>query len=474
MIRIYNTLTHEKAVFEPKVAGRVSIYVCGVTPYDEAHIGHARPAVIWDVIKRHLERRGYVVKHVQNFTDVDDKVILRAEEQGESVFSLGQRYMRQYLSQMKALGVKPPEAYPQVTENITEIVEYIEDLVEKGFAYSTGSGDVYFDVSQKSDYGKLSRRSLAGEEGGHRDTQGAGKKRVEDFALWKAASLAEPSWESPWGRGRPGWHIECSAMAERYLGSEIDLHGGGIDLVFPHHENEIAQTEAHQGRPTTTIFMHNGHVTVSNVKMSKSEGNGISLASLLARWQPAVLRTYLLSAHYRSPLAFDEDRLGDIQRGLDKVWTLFDWVQGFTPPGNWTNDPAIETLVAFEDHFLAALDDDFDTPKAMAMVFDMVRSARPVIDQGGPNGEAAGYLVAKNLRRADRLLGFLPNPGESRQNDSEVQTILDALVRTRDQARTHQAYELADGIRQLLLDLGWRLEDTPAGTRLVAQMNHRA
>ena len=469
MIQIYNTVTRSKEMLVPLVPGRVSIYVCGVTPYAQAHIGHARPTVIWDVIKRHLERRGYVVFHVQNFTDVDDKLIVRAGELGEPVAELAERNMARYLNEMKALRVDPPHAYPRVTENMKEIVRYIEDLLAKGFAYGTAEGDVYFDVSRKPDYGKLSRRNLASEEAGHRETKQAGKEALEDFALWKAARPGEPHWPSPWGEGRPGWHIECSAMSEHHLGENIDLHGGGIDLIFPHHENELAQTEAHLGRTVSTIFVHNGLVTISDVKMSKSLGNGITLEDLLAKWPPAVLRTYLLSAHYRSPLAFDEERIEEWERALQKLWATYRMVEHLTPPGTWPLAPWVQEFLDFEANFLAALDDDFNTPNALALVFDMVRKARPLIDRGGFEGRVAGYLAAKNLRQADNILKFLPNAATEGVSDSP--NWLQALLSAREQARSEKAYDRADAIRQALLAIGWRVEDTPAGPRLIGERN---
>jgi len=471
MIRVYNSLTHSKEPLVPQIEGRVSVYVCGVTPYDQAHIGHARPAVIWDVIKRHLERRGYVVFHVQNFTDIDDKMIIRARERGESVNALAERNMKRYLTEMRLLGVDPPQAYPRVTENMKDIVRYIDDLIDKGFAYATDTGDVYFDVSKKPDYGKLSRRSVATEETGHRAPEGAGKQSTEDFALWKAQRPGEPCWLSPWGSGRPGWHIECSAMSEQYLGPSIDLHGGGIDLVFPHHENEIAQTEAHLGKTISTIFVHNGLVTIADVKMSKSQGNGITLESLLGRWDPAVLRTYLLSVHYRSPLAFDEGRIAEWQKALERVWAVHSMVLDLEPPSGWPHDPWVEELLNFEEAFLQALDDDFNTPRALALIFDMVRKARPVIDQGGAKGEVAGYLTGKNLRQADQILGFLRHELKSAEsaNENAQATVLTQLVEARQRARSEKDYDRADMIRQALGEIGWGLEDTPAGPRLVAQ-----
>ena len=469
MIQIYNTLTHSKAPFVPAVPGRASIYVCGVTPYAEAHVGHARPAVIWDVIKRHLERRGYVVFHVQNFTDMDDKMVARASASGESVYALAERNMQRYLGELRALQVDLPQVMPRVTQSMEAILRYVEVLIDKGYAYATESGDVYFEVSKKPDYGKLSRRSLGAEQSGHRSiVEAAGKRSHEDFSLWKAARPGEPVWPSPWGPGRPGWHIECSAMSDYHLGTLVDLHGGGVDLVFPHHENELAQTEAHAGHAIQTIFVHNGLVTIEDVKMSKSLGNGITVSSLLERFHPAVLRTYLLSAHYRSPLAFDDESLFGWQRALEKLWAVYRMAEDMDPPGTWPHASWIDDLLGFEEAFLAAMDDDFNTPKALAMVFDMVRTTRPIIDRGGLEGLVAGYLIAKNLRQADRLFQFLPRPGSAAADDLG-QKVLQGLLDARAKARAEKAYDRADVIRKVLLDAGWRIEDTPAGPRLIAE-----
>jgi cysteinyl-tRNA synthetase len=466
-IYVYNTLTHQKAPLTPAEPGRVSIYVCGITPYAPAHLGHARPAVIWDAIKRHLMRRGYIVRHVQNFTDIDDKLIVRAQQLNMSVSELAAQNVQGYLNAMRALKIDLPDAYPRVSENMDEIVSYIADLVANGSAYVAEGGDVYFDVARKADYGKLSRRALEAEEPGHRLTDGAGKRAAPDFALWKAARPGEPHWPSPWGEGRPGWHIECSAMAEHHLGEHIDLHGGGVDLVFPHHENEIAQTEAHLGHPMSTVFVHNGLVTVADAKMSKSLDNGILLDTLLERFPPAVLRTYLLSVHYRSPLAFEESRLHDWQRALEKVWAAYYLGKDVEPPGTWPKASWVDALLAFESGFLAAMDDDFNTPKALALVFDMVRLARPIIDQGGPDGDAAAYLVAKNLRHVDDLFRLLPDEREANGPDDGTERLLRGLLEARERARADKHYERADAIRQALSDVGWRVEDTPAGARLL-------
>ncbi len=472
MIQVFNTLSRHKEPIRSQTEGVLTIYVCGVTPYDDAHIGHARPAVVWDAIKRHLQRRGYAVWHVQNFTDVDDRLIERSGDLGLSVGELAQRHMTSYLSYMQQLRIDPPHAYPRVTDNMAGIVDYIADLVAKGYAYER-AGDVYFRVSSSPGYGKLSGRTGAEQTVSRLESRTA-KDNVADFALWKAARPGEPFWESPWGVGRPGWHIECSAIAEDMLGEHIDLHGGGIDLVFPHHENEIAQTEAHLGRPVATIFVHNGLVTLGDVKMSKSLGNGVSLGELFERWDPVVIRTYLLSAHYRSPLAFEERRLGEWKTALERIQGLYRDVERFEPPSGLPHDPAIVDLLNFEAEFLSLMDDDFNTAKALAKVFEMMRSVRPLIDAGGALGHAVGFLTRKNLTQANEIFQFLPAGTPPTASSEGSSGLLQGLLAVREQARAEHAFRWADAIRDVFMAHGWKIEDTPAGPRLAPVEEHDA
>lgn len=457
-IVVYDSLTREKRPLVPRVPGEVSIYVCGVTPYAQAHVGHARPAVIWDVIRRHLVRRGYRVRFVQNYTDIDDKLVLRARESGEKVEDLAARYIRQYEELMGRLGVMPPDFAPRVTGHLQEILNFIQGLVDRGAAYQAG-GDIYFAVSRDAAYGQLSGQRLDEVRQGVRIDVAEGKRDPLDFALWKSCPEDEPGWPSPWGRGRPGWHIECSAMSARYLGPVFDLHGGGIDLVFPHHENERAQSRAFFGQESAQCWVHNGLITQGAVKMSKSLGNGVLLEDLLKTIEPRILRSYLLSVHYRTPLDFSVEGLQDWGRGLQRVWRVWDSIRDAPAPASLVDADWVDSLVTFEGRLLSALDDDFNTARAFGLVFEMIRDMH--------RGVAAGYsgiaqgLARANLVKADSLLGFLPaGDGPSRDGDDEL---VKALVGWREQVRSAKDWALADRIREVIMQAGYVLEDTPAG-----------
>jgi cysteinyl-tRNA synthetase len=328
MIMVYDSLRRQKVPLVPIEPGHVRIYTCGVTPYASSHLGHARPAVIWDVIRRHLKRRGYLVTYVQNFTDIDDKIIRRAHEEHIAVTALAERHIREYEAMMAQLGVQPPDISPRVTDNIEEIIDFIQRLIAHGHAYAE-QGDVYFAVRTDPQYGTLSGRQVEAMMDSGRIEPSPYKHAPEDFALWKASAPDEPGWDSPWGRGRPGWHIECSAMSCKYLGTRFDLHGGGVDLIFPHHENERAQSRAYSGQEPVSIWVHNGLITRGQVKMSKSLDNGAGLADLLRTFPPLVVRTYLLSVHYRSPLEFEPARLTAWQTAMQRLWHF--WAEVQTP-----------------------------------------------------------------------------------------------------------------------------------------------
>ncbi|HHY93839.1 MAG TPA: cysteine--tRNA ligase, partial [Firmicutes bacterium] len=434
MIRVYDTLTRQLRDFVPRDPGQVSIYVCGVTPYDEAHLGHARPSVFWDVVRRYLEYRGYRVRLVQNFTDIDDKVIARARELGRNPLDVSREYSRRYLEDMASLGVKPVDHYPRVSEHIPEIVRVIAGLVEKGFAYEAG-GDVYFEVKRFPSYGKLSGRSVDELWAGARVEVGEQKRHPEDFALWKAAKPGEPSWPSPWGPGRPGWHIECTAMALHYLGNGFDLHGGGIDLIFPHHENEIAQSEAFTGEePFVRYWLHNGLITMRQDKMSKSLKNFVTIRALLRQHSPGAIRLFLLSTHYRSPLELPPDygeRLQEAERAHERLLNasrrlreaLEFWPKGAAQAAPGAAPPAGPAPAAADateilrkattqarDDFQRALDDDFNTPLALASLFELVRASNSALDQIVPDGGREGEVcqaLAEALQTMEELGGIL-------------------------------------------------------------------
>ncbi len=460
MIQIYDSLTRKKLPFAPLHPPDVSIYVCGVTPYAEAHVGHARPAVMWDVIKRHLTRHGYFVRHVQNFTDIDDKIVKQAQAVNIGTGELAQKHMAQYTALMSRLRVIPPDFAPRVTENIHGITAFVEELVEAKAAYVSGH-DVYFSVRDDATYGQLSGRKVEDLYAGVRAAVHEGKRDPEDFALWKSAPETEPGWPSPWGYGRPGWHIECSAMAYQYLGRQFDLHGGGIDLIFPHHENERAQSMGHFGCEPAQYWVHNGLITQNDVKMSKSLGNGLSLRELLEQIDPVVLRTYLLSVHYRSPLDFRVEAALEWGRGLQRVWRLWEEAREQPAPSEWSDDPWASRLQEFEERLGACLDDDFNTARAFAEVFEMVHD----VHQGVALGHQALALgwARKNLCAADQLLGLLP----AAQSTESLPDLAVRLLEVREQARARRDFQEADQIRSLLTKAGYSIEDTPEGPRVI-------
>ncbi|MBI3954293.1 MAG: cysteine--tRNA ligase, partial [Chloroflexi bacterium] len=382
-MRLTNTLTGQKEELAPR-SDAVSLYVCGVTPYDDVHIGHAMSYIIFDVLRRYLEHRGYKVRHVQNFTDIDDKMIARAAQRGVAVAALAQHYVAAYFQDMDALNIQRAHLYPLATEEVPRILELIGQLVHKGYAYPARDG-VYFRVQRWPQYGVLSHRTLEGMMAGARVEVDAAKEHPMDFALWKAAKPGEPSWESPWGPGRPGWHIECSAMATKYLGDSIDIHGGGPDLVFPHHENEIAQSEAASGvAPFVRYWVHHGLLQISGEKMSKSLGNMVNVKELRRRFSPDALRLFVLSSHYRSPLTFSEEGLAASERGAERLRHA---AQSDVQAGFSRLDVA-----AYETRFHEALDDDLNTPQALAALFDLAREVNARRAAGEAVNTGAGLL----------------------------------------------------------------------------------
>lgn len=460
LIEVYDSLSAQLRPLSVKIPGHISIYLCGITPYDRSHLGHARPAVIWDVIRKHLRRRGYIVTLVQNVTDIDDKLIRRAYDTGRSVKDLTQQYTAEYYQAMALLGVEPPDFSPAVTEHLDSIVDYIQDLVAKGFAYDV-DGSVYFRVNRAKGYGQLSGRKREDMLEGVRIEPNPGKEDPADFALWKRAHEQEPAWPSPWGVGRPGWHIECSALSERYLGEHFDMHGGGMDLLFPHHENERAQSLAKLGTEPVGLWVHSGLVTRQGVKMSKSLGNGTALDDLLKRYAPQVLRTYLLSAHYRKPLDFDEDRLVDWGHALERIQRLWDEVRQAPPANDFPGEDWARELAGFEDRFLQVLDEDFNTPRAFAMVFDTVKAANVGIRT--PNAAVARGLARRNLGLANQILGFLPPSSDS---PAVPNSLADEVLKRRDRARQEKDFALSDALREVLIACGYEVLDGPDGTSL--------
>ncbi|RJQ36645.1 MAG: cysteine--tRNA ligase [Dehalococcoidia bacterium] len=482
-MRVTDTLSGKKETFTPG-GDTVKMYVCGVTPYDESHIGHAMSYIIFDVIRRYLRYRGHQVKYVQNVTDIDDKIIERAARLGTTTSALAEKFTRSYQEDMAALNVEPPDFNPRATGEVAKIREIIEGLVAKGYAYPAG-GSVYFRVRNSPDYGKLSHRTLDSMMAGARIEPGEEKEHPMDFVLWKAARPGEPSWDSPWGQGRPGWHIECSAMALKYLGESIDIHGGGQDLIFPHHENEIAQSESFTGvKPFARYWLHNGLLQVGDSKMSKSTGNLISIKEILARHSADTLRLFVLSSTYRSPLTFSEEGLEAAGRGAERL------IQTAGRSGG--NGKSLDVL-AYRKQFLEAMDDDFNSARALSSLFDMARAINQAADSKQDIDDAlktfkelAQNVLGLTLKATEKQIGdaspfiALGNSliAEIRETNSgladELQKSYPAdgdggqyinwLICARAKLRAAKQFQTADEIRKKLLELGVTLEDTPQGT----------
>ncbi len=460
-MRVYNTLSRQQEEFTP-AEGEVRMYVCGITPYDTAHVGHAMSYLVFDVVRRYLEYAGHKVRHVQNFTDIDDKIINRAQRLGVSANELAEKYMAEFMEDVKRLNILPAHVYPRATQEVGPIVELIKGLVEKGYAYESG-GDVYFRVAKDDDYGKLSRRSLDEMRAGARVEVGEQKESPLDFALWKAAKPGEPSWESPWGHGRPGWHVECSAMSLRYLGEQIDIHGGGQDLIFPHHENEIAQSESFTGRqPFVRYWLHNGLLQLGGEKMSKSLGNLVTIKEAVAKHGADALRLFVLTSHYRSPLTYTEESLEAAERGIERLRAA----ATAPPPARETASEEnarqlAEATARARLSFTTAMDDDFNTPGAIAALFDLARDLNRAREQGV--GGAALTQAQHTLRELAGVLGFTLAERESEQALA-AGPFVELLLSVRRDLRAAKQWALADKIRDSLAALGVVVEDRPEGS----------
>jgi cysteinyl-tRNA synthetase len=482
---VYNTLSKRKEAFVPIQTGGVQIYACGVTVYDDCHIGHARSAVVFDVIVRYLRFQGLKVTWVRNFTDIDDKIIRRAQQENCSWQNVAETYIASFKRDMAALGVVPADVEPRATEHIADIISLIRVLEAKGFAYHR-DGDVYFPVAKFPSYGKLSGRSLDDMLAGARVDINLQKDNPFDFALWKASKPGEPAWESPWGPGRPGWHIECSAMCQHYLGDTFDIHGGGADLIFPHHENEIAQSEAANDKPLARYWVHNGMVTINQEKMSKSLGNFFTIQEVLAKFHPEVVRLFLIQNHYRSPLDFSDQALSEAESALVRLYSttarLDQTVVGTAPPDTFPTSTALlglspgeqERLLHLRERFVESMDDDFNTAQALGHLFDSVRLLNRVLEH---NPIVPDVLLALswarrelttlggvlNLMQADPviMLQILRQKADTLTLDP---TRIEQLIEERRQARKAKDFARADAIRQELADAGILLEDTPQGT----------
>ncbi|MGH7771216.1 MAG: cysteine--tRNA ligase [Candidatus Binatia bacterium] len=461
-LRIYNTLTGKKDEFIPLKEGEVRMYVCGVTVYDSCHVGHARYLITFDVIYRYLKFLGYEVTFARNFTDVDDKIIDRAKEEGVPVEQIVERYIQEFYQDAGALGLLTPTFEPRATKHIPEMIDLVRRLQGQGVAYNV-HGDVFFSVDRFPGYGKLSRQRLEELEAGARVEVDERKKNPMDFALWKASKEGEPFWESPWGRGRPGWHIECSAMGVKYLGQPFDIHGGGQDLIFPHHENEIAQSEAAAGQPLARTWIHNGFVTVGGEKMSKSLGNIIAIRDAVQRHDAISLRHYFLTSHYRSPLDFSRKDLEEAGSAVSRIYETLDRAER-SVNGKAEADPSLI------EEFRQEMDDDFNTPRALALIFEEIRSLNRMLDEGKSNGLYPRLIALKTM---GEILGLLQDkPKEFFRKKRERWTrsqgllpeVIEELVRRRERARKEKQWQEADRIRTELQEKGITLEDTPGGT----------
>ncbi len=458
---VFNTLSRKKEPLVPVHEGKVGIYACGPTVYNFFHIGNARPFVIFDTLRRFLTHLGYDVTFVQNFTDIDDKMIRRANEENTTVEAIAEKYIEEYFKDAAALGVKPADVHPRATKHIGEIIGLIKKLEAKGLAYAVDNGDVYFDTqAYRSNYGKLIGQDLDDLESGARIEVGDIKRHPMDFALWKGQKPGEPAWKSPWGMGRPGWHIECSAMSMKYLGETFDIHCGGVDLIFPHHENEIAQSEGATGKPFAKYWMHNGHINVDNKKMSKSAGNFFTVRDIAKEYDLEAVRLFLLSAQYRSPINFSRDLIRQAETALTRLRTARERLAEAQRCEGTAEDAAwIASLADYRNRFESAMDDDLNTADAIGVLFDFARACNTFVTE--PRGGEAIDAAAKLFDELVGVLGLLQHKRETAASDEAMK-----LLEERQQARKAKDFARADAIREQLRQLGFAVEDTAQGPKL--------
>ncbi len=461
-MQIYNTMTRRKEELVPLKPGEISIYVCGPTVYSFIHIGNARPLIVFDTLRRYLEYRGYKVKFVQNFTDVDDKVIRRANEDGCSIRDVAEKYIAEYYKDAEALNVKKATVAPRATEHMDEIISLIKSLIEKGHAYPADNGDVYFAVRSYDSYGKLTGQSIESLESGARIDPGEHKRDPLDFALWKSAKPGEPSWDSPWGKGRPGWHIECSAMSMSILGETFDIHAGGKDLIFPHHENEIAQSEACTGKPFARYWMHNGHINIEGQKMSKSLGNFRNVRDIISEFDPNVLRLFMLSAHYASPINFRRELMEQTAAAYERLCTARERLR----EAQTANNPNAEeegafaaALKGYKQSFIEAMDDDLNTADAIGVLFELVRAVNTFVTE--KHSKAA---IDNAARAFDELTDVLGISTDAKSEEFPEEAV--RLLNERTEARAVKNWALADELRNRLAQLGFAVEDSKQGAKL--------
>ena len=462
-MKIFNTMTRSKEEFKPLEEGKVKMYVCGPTVYNYIHVGNARPFIIFDTLRRYLEYRGYDVTFVQNFTDVDDKIIKRGHEEGIAPEEIAQKYIKEYFVDADGLGIKRASVHPQVTENIEQIIEFVKELEDKGYAYAV-NGDVYFDTQKFEGYGKLSGIKQEELEAGSRIEINDQKKHPMDFVLWKAKKEGEPGWTSPWGEGRPGWHIECSVMSRRYLGDTIDIHAGGQDLKFPHHENEIAQSEARNGKTFSNYWMHNEYININNEKMSKSKGNFFTVRDISKLYDLEVVRLFMLSTHYRNPINFSDEILNQSKAGLERLYNAKERVEFIISKLNDNAENADELkleeeLNSFRQRFIEAMDDDLNTADALSIIFELARFMNSNV-----NENATKEFANKVLGEFNELTGVL-NIVNKKHEEDMLDEEIEALIQKRTDAKKNKDFKLADEIRNELLEKGIVLEDTRQGVK---------
>ena len=460
-LRIFNTMSKKEEEFTPLDGHNVKMYVCGVTVYDDIHMGHARSIIVFDMFARYLRYRGYNVKHLTNFTDVDDKIINRAAERGMDPLDLSKLYIERYFEDIDRLGVRRADAYPMASENIDAIISMVQKIIDNGYGYQSEDGSVYFSVEKVKDYGRLTGQKLEDMQAGARVEINEMKRNPYDFALWKAAKPGEISWDSPWGRGRPGWHIECSAMCNEYLGETIDIHGGGNDLIFPHHENEILQSEAANRKPLARFWIHNGMLQVQNAKMAKSAGNFFTVRDVLKVHTPEEIRFFVLSAHYRGPQVYSPDALEEAAASLRRLHNTYSELMARRDTARGDED-AFAPVAAFRQAFMDAMDQDFNSRAAISALFELVREVNKLLAEDKLSKEGVSNVLAA-LNEMDEVFGILPPEAPvTRDNSSEM---IELLLEVRDELRKRKQYDLADMVRNGLNDLGVEIQDTAEGAK---------
>ena len=467
---IHNTLTNSKEEFVTIEPGKVKMYVCGVTVYDDIHMGHARSMIVFDTVARYLRYLGYEVTHVTNFTDVDDKIIIKAAKEGIEPLELSQRYIEKYFEDAAKLGINKADIYPKASECIGDIIDMVQKIIDNGYAYPTEDGSVYFSVRKVENYGRLTKRGLDEMQSSGRIAADEMKKDPMDFAVWKAAKPGEVSWDSPWGKGRPGWHIECSAMIDKYLGEQIDIHGGGNDLIFPHHENEILQTEAVTGKPLSNYWMHNGMLQVKGhgmskeEKMSKSLGNFFTVKDVAEKFDTSTIRFYFLNTHYMSPLVYGEDMLEEAKAALGRILNNYGDLKSYVktaPEGDAESDDCCDLIEGYRQAFRDAMDDDFNTRQAIEVLFQMVRATNKSMADKTLSKKAA----QRHIALIDEFNGILNIIPEEEEDDGTLDSVMSILIDLRAELRKNKMYNLADMIRDRLGEAGIRLEDSSDGAK---------